>query len=296
MLKDHINNNGSGIQAIQCDADADYLIAQTAITKSKNNDVVVISADTDILVLLIHGLKDSICKILFTSESVTAKRLVPKVWDIHSTQSSLGPNVCRNMLAIHAFFGCDTVSRIYGFGKGAGLKKFIDNEQFRSYLSLFSNKNMLHSDISSAGEKAIAMLYGGNSSVTLDELRYSVFCTKLSVNTRIVSPEQLPPTTDAAKFHSYRAYHQIQTWMGVNLPPEEWGWMIKGNYLLPKLMDRSPAPATLMKLVRCNCRTGCENNHCSCRKNNLKCTPICGNCKGVSCVNQQECEQSETLE
>ena len=48
--------------------------------------------------------------------------------------------------------------------------------------------------------------------------------------------------------------------MGVNLPPEEWGWIIKKNYLLPKLMNRSPAPATLMKLVRCNCKTGCENN------------------------------------
>ena len=73
MLKDHINNSGSGIQAIQDDADYN-LSAQTAITKSKHNDVVVISADIDELVLLIDGLEDSICKILFTSKSVTAKR------------------------------------------------------------------------------------------------------------------------------------------------------------------------------------------------------------------------------
>ena len=223
MLKDHINNSNSGIQAIQDDADADYLLAKTAITKSMNNDVVVISADTDVLILLIHGMEDSTYKICLTSELVTATRSVPKVWDIDVVKSTLGPNVSHNILAIHAFFGCDTVSRIYGFGKGTGLKKFISNEQFRSYLSLFSNKNMSQGDIASAGEKAIAMLYGGNSSETLDKLRYTVFCTKLSVNTKFVSPELLPPTTDAATFHSYRAYHQVQTWMGVNLPPEEWG-------------------------------------------------------------------------
>ena len=161
MLKDHINNSGSGIQAIQDDADAEYLLAQTTITRSRNSDVVVISADTDVLVLLIHGLEDSSCKIFFNSESVTATRSVPKVWDIRSIQSKLGPNVCNNMLAIHAFFGCDTVSRVYGFGKGTGLKKFIDNDEFSSYLSIFSNKGISQCDIASAGEKAIAMLYGG---------------------------------------------------------------------------------------------------------------------------------------
>ena len=73
-------------------------------------------------------MEDSTCKIFFTLESVTSTRSVPKVWDINGIQSTLGPNVCHNMLAIHAFFGCDTVSMIYGFGKGTGFNKFIDNE------------------------------------------------------------------------------------------------------------------------------------------------------------------------
>ena len=80
MLKDYINTRSSGIQAIQDNADADYLIAQTAITRSKDNKVVVISADTDVLVLLIHGADDSTRhKIFLTSESVTAAKSLPKV-------------------------------------------------------------------------------------------------------------------------------------------------------------------------------------------------------------------------
>ena len=34
-------------------------------------------------------------------------------------------------------------------------------------------------------------------------------------------------------------------------------------------------------------------SRCSCRKNNIKCTPMCGTCKGVSCTNHQECVEGE---
>ena len=46
MLKDYINTRSSGIQAIQENGDADYLLAQAAITKSKDNQIGVISADS----------------------------------------------------------------------------------------------------------------------------------------------------------------------------------------------------------------------------------------------------------
>ena len=153
MLKDHINNSSTGIQAIKDVGDADYLVAQTAIMKSKDNEVVVISADTDVLILLIHGTDISGCKIYLTSDSVTSGRSAPKVWDIHDIIVNLGDDVCRNILIIHSFFGCDTVSRIYGFGKGTGLKKFINNEQFRSSLSSFSNEGVSQCDIASARRK-----------------------------------------------------------------------------------------------------------------------------------------------
>ena len=78
-------------------------------------------------------MEDSTCKIFFTLESVTSTRSVPKVWDINGIQSTLGPNVCHNIWLYTRFFGCDTVSMIYVFGKGTGYKKCIDYEQSRTY-------------------------------------------------------------------------------------------------------------------------------------------------------------------
>ena len=57
MLMNYIDSRSSGIQALQEAVDADYLIAQTAVAVSKDNHVIVISADTDVLVLLIHGFR-----------------------------------------------------------------------------------------------------------------------------------------------------------------------------------------------------------------------------------------------
>ena len=36
--------------------------------------------------------------------------------------------------------------------------------------------------------------------------------------------ESLLPTSTAAKFHSFGAYHTIQQWLGNELPPDLWGW------------------------------------------------------------------------
>ena len=197
-------------------------------------------------------------------------------------------------MSVHAFLGCDTVSRIFGLGKGTGLKTFLKDADFRQHISLFSNEHCTQDEVSNSGELLMIMLYGGKGVASLNELRHSTFHKKLSNNTKAILPEQLPPTSDAARFHSLRAYHQVQAWKGIKLPVDDWGFIRRGKYLLPKLMSKPPAPANLMKLIKCNCQTGCgPKSRCSCRKNNIKCTPMCGTCKGVSCTNHQECVEGD---
>ena len=230
-------------------------------------------------------------KIYLTADSSTT---FSKIWDVIQIKEYLGNEVCHNILSVHAFLGCDTVSRIFGFGKGTGLKTFMNNPDFRQHMSLFSNEQCSQDEVSNSGEKLMIILYGGKGVSSLDELRHATFQKKLSSNTKAILPEHLPPTSDAARFHSLRAYHQIQSWKGYKLPVEDWGFVTKGKYLLPKLMSKPPAPANLMKLIKCNCKTGCgPKSRCSCRQNNIKCTPMCGDCKGVSCTNHQECLQEE---
>ena len=66
--------------------------------------------------------------------------------------------------------------------------------------------------------------------------------------TVIVSPDKFPPTSKDAAHESLGLYHQIQTWMGKDLPPDEWGWENTGlrentnTGLRPIKMARPAAP------------------------------------------------------
>ena len=63
-------------------------------------------------------------------------------------------------------------------------------------------------------------------------------------------PENLPPTSAAAKYHSLRTYNQIQVWKDrTDLTTEEWGWAVKENRILGIHTDHS----RLLSVVRCKC-------------------------------------------
>ena len=46
----------------------------------------------------------------------------------------------------------------------------------------------------------------------------------------------------------------------------------------PVLTDMPPAPAELLKIIRCNCTTDSETAGCTCKKHGMK-------CRGSSCSN-----------
>ena len=287
-LVEHINKQNYGLSAIQAECDADYLVVKTAVSLSSQNEVVVISEDTDILFLLLHHANTNYQKIFLTWEAKTSCKTPPKIWDIFETKYSLGIAVCENILPVHALLGCDTTSRIHGIGKGTTLRKFEKDANFREKLSIFSKSNCSINEIAENGESIVSMLYGSSDTDDLGSMRYAIFCKKLATNTKVIVPEVLPPTSDALKWHSLRVYHQVQAWKGIALNTEEWGWICKGKFLLPKLMSQPAGPAELLKVIRCNCKTDCATSRCSCYKHNLKCSAMCGVCKGVSCLNHQD--------
>ena len=67
--------------------------------------------------------------------------------------------------------------------------------------------------------------------------------------------------------------------------PEDWGWKLTVGKLLPVRTDLPLAHASLLEMVRCNCRKDCSTHRCTCRKHGLECSPACGECKGHSCAN-----------
>lgn len=282
QLADTLERNG--YSAIHAANDADVLIVKTAVAKAITVPTVLVGEDTDLLVLLLHHAEVNACDLFFRPEP-RQKDNTRKTWDIKKAKRTLGSDVCSLILFIHAVLGCDTTSRVHGLGKGISLKKAKSSAEFRKLASVFNRHDAGKEEIVVAGEKALLQLYNADSSSTLDALRYSKFCQKVASGKASLQPENLPPTSSAAKFHSQRVYLQVQEWRGNTLQPQHWGWKLSNGAFIPIRMDLPPAHEKLMEIIRCNCKMDCSTLRCSCKKNGLECSAACGFCKGESCQN-----------
>ena len=63
----------------------------------------------------------------------------------------------------------------------------------------------------------------------------------------------------------------MMLWMGnsEDMDNIEWGWEFQNNNLVPVMMDTSPAPETLMKIIHCNWSRGCGTLRCTCKRDGL---------------------------
>ena len=194
-------------------------------------------------------------------------------WNIKYVQRVLGRAVCNTMLFAHAILGCDTTSRVFSMGKGLALKHIRTDKHFVTQAEVFLQENATLADISSAGEASLVCLYTGALGDTLYKLRLLRFRQKVATSTRFVQPENLPSTSSAAKYHSLRAYLQVQIWKGES---QDLGWKVVEGKLVSMQCDMEVAPKALLKVVRCNGKMGCDTLRCSCRKAGLECSTGCG--------------------
>ncbi|PIK46569.1 hypothetical protein BSL78_16578 [Apostichopus japonicus] len=104
----------------------------------------------------------------------------------------------------------DTTSRLFGLGKGLALKHIRTDVCFRAQAKVFLDGRSTLEDTAKAGESALVSLYKGSAGDTLDKLSLERFQQKVATSASCVRPENLPPTSSAAKFHSLRVYHQVQ--------------------------------------------------------------------------------------
>lgn len=114
--------------------------------------------------------------------------------------------------------------------------------------------------------------------MTLNELRFQNY--QAATVKKSFKLKKLPPTEGAAIQHCYRAYYQLQTWLGNKLTATDWGWQKHQNGVMPKMTDKDLIPEVLLKSICCNCDTGCNTKRCGCRKHGLRCTNLCTKCHG----------------
>ena len=85
---------------------------------------------------------------------------------------------------MHAIFGCETTSHLFGLGKGIVVKKLSYNHFYKS-AETFTKKNVSKEDIIFVGDTALVLLYGGSCTEGLDSLRYKRFCDKVPKSTPV---------------------------------------------------------------------------------------------------------------
>ena len=284
-LMSHLPENGYA--AICSDADADTTIVSKALECARaGHEVEVIGNDTDLLAKFVHHWED-------TMADIYLRRVTPKqsgVYSVREVCESLHPSVKEYILFLHVWFGCDSTSHIYGFGKNYLLKAITEDGYLQDLAAEISDPHASPEKVGAAGSKVFCYMYGDKHGNDLASLRYMKFQTMLTEKMKVVI-EKLPPSERAAHFHSLRAHFQICVWSQLDekaLDPTEWGWKCVNDVMEPITTDLPPAPENILRHIRCKCKSlknRCGSSLCSCRKNGLTCVAICGGCHGENCKN-----------
>ena len=275
----YISNALSDIDTpvIRCRDDADTMIVKSALDFSEQGIVHVRAEDSDILIMLVHHYDSGIHHDIHV---VTAKG----TYSIKDIASTLTFDEKRFLLLGHAFTGCDTVSSIYGFSKEKLFERLCDSSLFPQ-MEIFCDGESTKEDLQHAGLEIFQHLYK-SPGTPLSTIRVHQFNKQSKAG--VIRPESLPPTDSAAIQHSLRAFLQLQDWMvlqSMSRDPLEYGWIHGSFGYEPVFMTEPAAPDSLLKFISCNCKTGCSNQRCSCKKNNVRCVTACGHCHGKECKN-----------
>ena len=144
-----------------------------------------------------------------------------KVYSSQNLQhSSILRNINDSISFAHSFSGCDTSSSFHGQEKMKTASLLNKYDHLQNVVSVFNNSKSTHDEVAASGEQFILAFYKAPTTETnLDNHhRFLSFNKSVSHSNHAVLLSGLPPTSAAAHPHSYRAYHQIQTWREAKTP------------------------------------------------------------------------------
>ena len=207
---------------------------------------------------------------------------------ISSVVAAVGGELCKCLIGMHTFTGCDTVSAFTGRGKITALRLV---KQQTSYQEMFKQLGMewvLSYMLFQSLQEFTCKLYCSQPRTdNINELRYRLFCAKKGN----IDSTQLPPCVDCLFKHASRANFQAAIWkrslqscQGTPTPIGS-GWREDGDRFAIDWMSGDPAPTALLELLSCSCTRSCQLPTCSCLANGLKCTDVC---KLLDCDNRFE--------
>ncbi len=197
-----------GVPALQCsqeEADGRLLLHADHAAREGYQSVVICSEDTDVFIMCL-GFHDVIGTKLFQKCGTTTRM---RVLDIEKIAASVGRDVCKALIGMHAYTGCDSVSAFAAKGKTKPFKILTSNVDVQqTFCELGSNWDV-SPELMNKLEAFTCLLYSPKASVmNINALRYHLFCVK---NGEIES-HQLPPCRDCLAKHAERANYQAAVW------------------------------------------------------------------------------------
>ena len=238
----------SGYEVLQAAVYADTSIVQMTIALSNiDKTIVLVGSDTDLLILLVAKCEAQ-NKVFMLHQGPGPKE--DKWYNISKIQDKIG-FLKDNLLFVHAMIDCDTTSAIYKHGKKKGLNVLKKTPKLANDMLVFNKPHQSTDQVPLAGEKFNLALYGGLQ----------------------------------CESHSMRTYLQVQTWLGNELPPCNWGWQLRSEQLIPVTTQMAVALDELLNILTCSCKAGGCQVSCSCRQVEMQCSDMCKHCKGRTCCN-----------
>ena len=261
--------------------EADYAIPQhvhSLFTEEGRKCIKVLSADTDVFVLLCHYFsqhwKD---KSLYMDSFSSENRVINIKRSVDAKQHIMG-----SLVGLHAISGCDTVPMMFGIGKAKSL-----NAVEKVPLVYLGEKEENLTDVIEEGKKFVAECFGQtNPSSSLNRKNIWISKTDGAKKTaKAPTLKSLPPTDEALELNIKRAHFATAMWKNciTGVPPDmdpcDFGWEKDGESLRPSMLpsDKDIAPDKVLKMTQCNCSSGqCKSNRCGCVSAGTSCSEYCG--------------------
>ena len=123
--------------------------------RSRFASVVIVSEDTDVLVLLLAFKSFIPSSVFIKCGSQTRVKYI----EVSRIVESVGATVCRSLLGFHAFSGCDTVSAFAGRGKVVGYRIVTRNVEFQEMFQQLGMEWNLSDDLRHGLQKFTCAMY-----------------------------------------------------------------------------------------------------------------------------------------
>ena len=142
-----------------------------------HDSVVIWSPDTDVAIIAVSHFDAMLVKNLYFATGTGKNQRLLNLTNISTT---LGTKLASNLIALHAFSGCDSTSSFYGKGKKKAYTTLTNQPSASTALAKVGTSYELDMSIMPAIENFVCAMYG-TSATTVGEARFNLFCSSGSI-------------------------------------------------------------------------------------------------------------------